>query len=112
MEKMTAAESKENAKTILQQLGGGRFVAMTGAKNFTCDGLKLMFRIGRNCKNVNYVTVAYDRGADLYNMKFENVRMSRKTYDVTRKVIAEHSGIYFDQMQEIFTADTGLYTSL
>jgi len=31
---MTKEEQKQIAKTILEQLGGGKFIAMTGAKNF------------------------------------------------------------------------------
>lgn len=104
--------SKENAKTILTQLGGGRFVAMTGAKNFVCAGQKVCFKIGRNCKNVNYVTVEYNAGIDLYTMKFEAVRLSHKTWEVSRKVIAEFDRVYFDQMKEIFTSSTGMATRL
>ena len=36
------------ARTILSQLGGNKFAAMTGAKNFVDCGDALSMRIGRN----------------------------------------------------------------
>lgn len=96
---------------ILQQLGGNRFIAMTGAKHFIADGNRIGFKIGRNAGGVNYISITLN-ALDLYDMKFENVRMSRKDADIKRKVIAEHTNIYADQLQEIFTETTGMYTHL
>ena len=39
-------ESQQVAKTILQQLGGNKFIAMTGAKNFGSSKNSLQFKIG------------------------------------------------------------------
>jgi len=71
---------KQIAKTILQQLGGNKFIAMTGAKNlgFTDKGLQM--QIGRNSKGVTHVIIELDRGKDLYNIEFVQVRkFKRKT---------------------------------
>jgi hypothetical protein len=39
------ATNKEVANIILQQLGGRKFIAMTGAKNFGCDNNMLGFSL-------------------------------------------------------------------
>ena len=93
---------KQIAKTILQQLGGNKFIAMTGAKNlgFTDKGLQM--KIGRNSKGVTHVIIELDRGKDLYNIEFVQVR------NFKRKTIKKLKGIYADQLGEIFTRYTGL----
>lgn len=97
--------SKEIATTILNQLGGNKFIAMTGAKNFMSDGNKIHFKIGRNAARVNYVTVELT-GMDDYIMTFKYVTIK------TIKEIAVKSGIYCDQLKAMFTEVTGMYTHL
>jgi hypothetical protein len=46
------------ATTILQQLGGNRFLIMTGAKDLVGNDDSLTMRLPRNGKNVGRVTVA------------------------------------------------------
>ena len=101
----------ETAKIILEQLGGNQFIVMTGAKNFIGREDGLSFKLGRNKTSMNYVTITLTP-ADLYDLKFERVTLSKKTFETTRKVVAEHFGIYADQLQEIFTDTTGLFTKL
>jgi len=93
------------AQTILKQLGGGRFALMTGAKGFTSTGNGVFFRIGRNHRSINKVSVDL-MGDDTYTMKFCRVRKSVAT------VAKEVKGLYFDQLQEVFTRETGMYTHL
>jgi hypothetical protein len=45
------------AKTILEQLGGEHFVALTGAKNFVGTEDSLTFEVGSNPKHVSHVRV-------------------------------------------------------
>lgn len=105
------------AKTIYQQLGGGRFVAMTGAKMFVGDKNSLRFRIGKNMSKANTITIEL-RGDDTYDMTFQRVTMPRislktgKYIEGKEDVIKKFSGIFFDQLQELFTEVTGLYTHL
>jgi len=101
----------ETAKTILSQLGGNKFIAMTGAKQLVALDNGIRFKIGRNATSTNTVTIELN-GKDLYNMKFERVSMSRKTYDITRKVINFKDDVYCDQMANMFTEVTGMYTHL
>ena len=100
------ATLKENvAQTILQQLGGRRFVMMTGAKNLVNHGQALSFRIGRNSKNINYVKITLT-GSDLYDMEFGRIQGSNYT------VKSKEDGVYNDMLQKLFTKHTGMYTSL
>ena len=114
LSKLGEGKLKENrkqiAQTILQQLGGNKFIAMTGAKNlgFDSKGSKttLSFKIGRNSRNINYVKVDYISGKDLYDMSFFRLRAGQL------KLIKKVSSIYGDQLQKFFTKNTGLYTRL
>jgi hypothetical protein len=91
------------ATTILNQLGGGRFVAMTGAKNFgIMSGERgIAFTIPTH-KGIRGVRI-YLNSMDTYDIHFLN-----RNFEVVKKC----EGIYNDQLQEIFTRETGLYTSL
>jgi len=97
---------KRQAGETLKQLGGNRFIAMTGAKNFAVGPKGMGFKIGRNAKNVNYVRIDLDRGKDLYDMYFNFVSVRGV------KVKSKVKGVYADQLQGMFTKHTGMYTSL
>ena len=84
------------AKTILEQIGGRRFAAMTGSKDFI--------------DIANRLDIIYDAGADLYNMRFYRRTFSKKTFECKTKDIETHEGIYCDMLKEMFTMVTGLYT--
>lgn len=75
------------AQTILQQLGGNKFVVMTGAKDFVYDDNSLRFRIPRNKSKANIVTVSL-RGDDTYNMIFRRYimpKLNRKTWEWSKE---------------------------
>ena len=61
------------AETILAQLGGNRFIAMTGAKDFLGDASALHFRIPSNRTKANRVTITL-RADDTYNIEWFSVR--------------------------------------
>jgi hypothetical protein len=93
------------AKEILAQLGGNKFVAMTGAKNLVDGGKFLAFKLPRAKDGINYVKITLT-SMDLYDIEFGKIRANQ--YNVVKKV----DGIYNDQLQNIFTKVTGLYTRL
>lgn len=99
------------ANTILAQLGGRKFVAMTGAKNLLGEKNKLQFQIPRNfAKNgINSVVIEL-LPTDTYKMVFYKVGTARTMFAVT--TVSEVDGLTFDQLQDVFTRTTGLYTSL
>ena len=97
------------AKTILGQLGGNRFRAMTGARNFVGSEDSLSFRLpgsGGFCKNgINAVRITLN-GSDLYDIVYMRVRGSKVT------VVEEANDIYNDSLRDSFERVTGLATSL
>ena len=93
------------ATTILNQLGANKFIAMTGSKNFVNTGNGLQMKLTRNKANAQYLTIELN-SMDLYDMKFYSLRGTEF------KVKNEINCIYCDQLKDIFTSITGLYTSL
>lgn len=105
------------ARTIIEQLGGHKFIAMTGVKDLLSDGNTLRMRLPRNASKANRLWVTLDAD-DTYTMrffKFTAGRLNKKTFawsdDKTVEVV-EYNGVYCDQLQSIFTEVTGMYTSL
>jgi len=101
---MNSQEQKQRAAIIYKQLGGNRFVAMTGAKQFVCDDKGIYFKIGKNAINANFVKILVN-SLDLYDIEYCQVRAGSVT------VKAKSENIFCDQLQEDFTKKTGLYTS-
>lgn len=94
------------AKTIYEQLGAGRFVAMTGAKDFCAGSNSLQFRIGRGARNgINVVRITLDT-SDTYIMECWSMR------NLTTKPRGRVDMIYADRLQATFTELTGLDTHL
>lgn len=89
------------ANTILAQLGGRVFIAMTGAKNLVGGENFLMFSIpSRKINKVKItLTPADDYTVECFKIHGANVA-KRATFE----------GVYCDQLQEVFTDATGLYT--
>ncbi|MCS2893522.1 hypothetical protein NXY11_06525 [Parabacteroides faecis] len=100
------------AQTILQQIGGRRFSTMTGSKNFIDLGNGLRMNLTRNKTSANRLEIILDRETDTYTMKFYRQTFSKKTFEVSKKDIALHEGVYCDMLEEMFTSTTGLYTRL
>ena len=99
--------NKEIATTILQQMGGNRLVAMTGAKNFLAIERGLQFTLPSNFAKdgVNRVRVVLDPD-DTYTVEFMRAR------GTSCKSIAKFDSTYCDQLQELFEDVTGLATHL
>lgn len=93
------------AQTILAQLGGNRFLAMTGAKQLVDLGDGLQFAIGRGAKNkANKVVVRL--AGDLYSVRFLTIRGTT----ITER--GEFDMIYGDRLAALFTEQTGFDTHL
>lgn len=128
------------ATTIYNQLGGHKFVAMTGAKNMVSIENGIRFNIGQNGSKANTVKVTLEfddtytmqfikqgREVNEYTilMKYANKGLSEQDFNdtVTKaierakknaepKVLKEYNGLFFDQLQEFFTEYTKMYTRL
>lgn len=92
------------ATTILKQLGGKKFIAMTGANTFVDCGNGVTMKIGRNKSRSTHLNITLN-AMDTYDFKFLMVKGDKQ-------VITEYNGIYNDMLAETFTEHTGLYTSL
>lgn len=105
------------AKTILQQLGGNKFIAMTGAKNFVALENGIKFNIGRNSSKANTVKITHN-GLDLYDVefiKFTPFKFNMKTGAIREEkseTVATLENYYDDMLQDGFTRITGLNTYL
>lgn len=89
------------AQTILSQLGGNRFVAMTGAKNMVYAANSLTVKVMGGW----FLFVRLDAD-DTYTVETFKLRnLQRVKHTVTH-------GVYADKLREVFTRDTGLQTSL
>ena len=102
---------------ILNQLGGNRFVVMTGSKNFVADGNTLRMTLAKNGSKANrlYITLDADDTYTMHFFKYTAPRFNSKTYSFTDEKITEvktFHGVYCDQLQELFTEVTKLYTNL
>lgn len=93
------------AQNILQQLGGNKFLAMTGAKNLVGGKDSLKMQIGRNAKRVTHVRVSLSP-ADLYNVEFFSIR------GLNVRTLATREGVDAESLRRVFETETGLYTSL
>lgn len=103
---MIAQTDKTVATEILRQLGGGRFIAMTGTKKFICDNNSLSFKVGMRCANgITHVKIILN-GLDLYDVVF------LRWYDYKITTISKFENAYSDMLQSIFTKETGLNTRL
>ena len=95
----------EVANEILNQLGGKKFLAMTGCYNLVADNNTLRMRLRRNKANATHFEVVLNSD-DTYNIRFAKV--IGVNYTPVKMVV----GVYSDMLQSIFTEVTGLYTSL
>ena len=95
------------AQTILEQLGGRRFIAMTGASELVGGTDYLMFRLpGGLAKNgINKVKITLD-WTDTYIV--ETMRLG----PVACEIIEQSDFVYADSLQNVFTSLTGLDTHL
>ena len=97
------------AQTILDQLGGSRFRAMTGARDFVATGDGLAFRMpGDMATNkATHVRVTLTP-ADLYRVEFLRWSARRLQCDT----VSTHDDVQADKLRDLFAAQTGLAVHL
>jgi len=95
------------ATTILEQLGGRRFIAMTGARCLADYGDALSFKLPDRFarQNINFVKIRLN-GMDLYDLQFGQIR------GMTYRVLLELDDIDCGSLQPVFSDVTGLDTHL
>ncbi len=103
--KLNERMDKRKAAEILKMIGGNRFIAMTGAKDFAFSNKYMSFKIGRNSKGINFVRIAHN-AKDLFDLEFGFV--SVKGIKIKKKV----KDVYNDMLGTIFTKYTGMNVRL
>ena len=99
------------AETILEQLGGSRFIAMTGFRNGVSYPRGLRFQMPRGFARggIDLVEITLNE-KDLYNITFMKKGTARNLYEPT--MISQFEDVYNDSLRETFTRVTGLDTFL
>lgn len=101
--------SNEIAQTILAQLGGGKFRAMTGAKQFLCGPSMLQFDLPARFAKNRATKVRIDLDAnDEYTVTF--FRWVKAKLECVQ--LSKHDGVQVSNLREIFTRETGLDCTL
>lgn len=105
--KEQTTDNLQVSKTILEQLGGRRFIAMTGARDLIGGPDYLMFRLPRGLalNGINKVKITLD-WTDTYVV--EALRLG----PVACETIEHVDSVYAEDLQQVFTRLTGLDTHL
>lgn len=93
------------AKEILRQLGGNRFVVMTGARDFVYGSNSLTFRLPARMAKGTHVRTTLT-GRDDYTIEMFRIR------NLTPHMVSKSEGVMCDGLQRAFSDVTGLATSL
>lgn len=107
---MNTAAALPVASTILAQLGGSRFLAMTGARDLVGSANSLRLRLPRGLAKsaISHVTVTLDAGTDTYTVAA--IRYVPRT--LTSHPVAAQDMVHADSLQRVFQSITGLDTRL
>lgn len=117
--KHSEEQIKEIMLALYEQLGRHRFVVMTGSK-FTgymeneSGDLEQVIKLSKNKSGADKLIITYEEGKDTYSMRFiKSPKLNKKTFSFSEaKEVFFLSDIYDEQLQEVFTQVTGLYTHL
>lgn len=95
------------AETIRTQLGGQRFMVMTGAKDFVAFDAGLRFKLPRGFarNGINLVSIKLEAN-DTYTVLFQ------KFYKLNVTTVATVENVYADSLRAVFTEATGLDVNL
>jgi len=98
---------KTVAVEILKQLGGGKFLAMTGAKNLTCTDYSMGFQISSRMTkdSISHVKIILN-SMDTYDIEYIAIRGTKI------KHIDKFKGAYCDMLADVVSSRLGLCFSL
>ena len=98
-------QNKMNVATeILNQLGGNKFLAMTGSHTLCADEKMLKMKLRKNAVRAQWLSITLN-SMDTYDVCFYSV--NKNWEKVVKK---EFNGVYNDMLVNIFETTTGLYT--
>ena len=103
---MTVSHSTPRiADVILEQLGGSRFLQMTGASHLVAGDRALHMRLPRNASGANFLSIELEP-SDTYRITFAKLR------NVTIREVYVADRVHVDELRPIFEKVTNLATSL
>jgi len=102
---METKTDKRVAVEILRQLGGNKFIAMTGAKNFGCTDNSFICQIPMKKDRISHIKIILN-SLDTYDIDFISIWGNKL------KTISTCKGIYNDMLKDIISDRTGLALSL
>ena len=109
MENNQMTSTIDVAHTIVEQLGGSKFIVMTGARRFVGSPTGITFALpgtgGFTKHSINRVRIELTP-ADTYTVTFFRV------HGIRIVTVSQHEDVYFDMLQGLFTRETGLAVSL
>lgn len=105
------------ATTILEQLGGSMFIAMTGSKDFLHGDNHLQFRLPRGGIKNKATNVRIELLADDSGYKLTFLKVSRKLdkalgFKIPHVETVSETEVIPENMREAFTRETGLDCTL
>lgn len=96
------------SETIYNQLGGSKFLMMTGAKNLTSQGNNLSFRLPKALKNkINMVKIELTND-DTYSVSFYKFQPTKFVFETINKL----DGIQVSGLKQVFENHTGYLLSV
>src|SRR6185369_14413148 len=109
-------QTPDFVQAIYEQLGGNRFMVMTGSKikYYDREDNSLMIKIIRNKSKAQYLKITLTP-MDVYTMTFINIKNIYEKNPITGKrsvqkyewvTVVEHQNVYDDMLQSIFTEVT------
>jgi len=118
---MTTIETRKAvAETILSQLGGKRFIAMTGAKDIFSSEVNdcpaLQFKLPANFAKDSIVIVRIAlNDNDTYDIEYMRMKRTKNAFgmfDTIPVLVRKSENIYCDMLTRDFTENTGLQTRI
>lgn len=104
---MKTKNNNTTANEILRQLGGNKFIAMTGANGFSYNNNSLTFMIGKNKGKYKAISITLNP-LDLYDIDF----IKQKRLPLLEVIKETIKNVYVENMLEIIENKTGLDTRL
>jgi len=114
-----------NYKDIYTQLGGNKFVVMTGSKikyyGYNDNGyVYLMVELSKNQSRAKYLKIQLN-WKDLYDLEFSRIKrtltplakeLNIKVFDEEQVIVTKMDDVYGEDLQGMFSQVTGLSTRL
>ena len=107
--RIKVAPAPKVSTTILEQIGGRQFIAMTGSRDFVGGEDFLQFTVPRvkDGNKWNKVRIKLEPN-DTYTVEFFDINFRTATTRSKKSV----EGVLFPELRAVFTSNTGMETSL